>query len=48
MFKRVVSHFKKYGLYSIDYVENLEKSLSTYKAFYNTCIDGIKEMKRSV
>lgn len=48
MFKRVVSYFKKYGLYSIDYVENLEKSLSAYKAFYNTFVDGIKEMKRSV
>ena len=48
MLKRVVSYFKKYGLYSIDYVENLEKSLSTYKEFYNTFVDGIKEMKRSV
>ena len=48
MLKRVVSYFKKYGLYSIDYVENLERSLSTYKAFYNTFVDGIKEMKRSV
>lgn len=48
MLKRVVSYFKKYGLYSIDYVENLEKSLSTYKAFYNTLVGGIKEMKRSV
>ena len=48
MFKRVVSHFKKYGLYSKDYVENLEKSLSAYKESYNTFVSGIKEMKRSV
>lgn len=48
MFKRVVSYFKKYGLYSKDYVESLEKSSSTYKEFYNTIIDGIREMKRSV